>query len=375
MDTSDRRRRVSEEAAEWWEDMQGEEARALREQYVDWLRESGLHVAEMLRVAQIHGALEQFDRWNRISTDGVGDAENAVLRLPAATRIPFAQDSSDRPKRNQLGWWGAVALCTLLVITAAVFLIFRDQVIQTERAERREVALADGSVLHVDPDTRLRIKYEARVRRVFLEHGRALFHVAKDPNRPFLVVADNTTVRAVGTAFAVESQRDSILVTVSEGKIAVFPSQVGAPPHSLPSTAVATSTSRNEVARALDQSVRPESSWGGSARQIVLIADQQVSVARSGNAEPVHPVDSSRALAWADGRLIFDNNTVGEAIGQFNRYNRIQIHVNDVELARRPISGVFDAADPESFVAFIQSVTAVRVTRSPSADITIDLLK
>jgi transmembrane sensor len=95
-------------------------------------------------------------------------------------------------------------------------------------------------------------------------------------------------------------------------------------------------------------------------------------VARSGNAEPVRTVDSSRALAWADGRLIFDHITVGDAIRQFNRYNRIKISVNDAELSRRPVSGVFTAADPESFVAFIQSVAHVHITRNDAADIAID---
>ncbi|MDB6156511.1 MAG: hypothetical protein JWO04_217, partial [Gammaproteobacteria bacterium] len=63
MDASDRRKRVAAEAAEWWVVLEGEVSRTQREQYVDWLRESAMHVAEMLRIAQVHGALEQFEQW------------------------------------------------------------------------------------------------------------------------------------------------------------------------------------------------------------------------------------------------------------------------------------------------------------------------
>jgi ferric-dicitrate binding protein FerR (iron transport regulator) len=45
--------------------------------------------------------------------------------------------------------------------------------------------------------------------------------------------------------------------------------------------------------------------------------------------------------------------------------------VSDEVLATRRVSGVFDASDPESFIAFIQTVARVRVTRSNAADITL----
>ena len=64
MHASDRRRRAAEDATEWWILLQGDVSRAQREQYVDWLRESPVHVAEMLRVAKVHDALAYFERWD-----------------------------------------------------------------------------------------------------------------------------------------------------------------------------------------------------------------------------------------------------------------------------------------------------------------------
>jgi ferric-dicitrate binding protein FerR (iron transport regulator) len=67
-------------------------------------------------------------------------------------------------------------------------------------------------------------------------------------------------------------------------------------------------------------------------------------------------------VAVTEGRLVFDNTPIGEAVEVFNRYNAMKLHIADVGLAQKRISGVFEATRPESFVAFIQSVVKVRVS-------------
>src|SRR5689334_6181977 len=98
MDASDRRRRAAEDAAEWWVLLQGDASHTQREQYVDWLRESYVHVAEMLRVAQVHGALAHFERWGQIPTDGSDDGSVNVVSLPEA--IHPASPSGSPPKHS-----------------------------------------------------------------------------------------------------------------------------------------------------------------------------------------------------------------------------------------------------------------------------------
>lgn len=391
MDASDRRERVTEEAAEWWVLLQGDVSRAQREQYVDWLRESTVNVAEMLHMAQVHGALEQFQRWSSIPTDGVRDEDGSVVTL-ATTQYNTNERCGtpvQPPRRRGRMWIVAATLLVMTSLTAMLLMNAPGRVIQTERGERREVALADGSVVQVDPETRLRVRYEPHARRIFLESGRVLFHVAKNADRPFLVEANNTTVRAVGTAFAVERQSESIVVTVAEGKVAVIPAHSPSSDTPDSSSSAGSAEMHNKVPvagslrstspasagnNATQPSGRPVSPQlsNGLATEIFLTANQQVTVARSGAAEPTRAVDSGRALAWAEGRLVFESSSVGDAIREFNRYNRIQIIVNDAKLARRPITGVFSAADPESFVEFIQSVTRIHVTRHDGADISIE---
>jgi len=105
---------------------------------------------------------------------------------------------------------------------------------------------------------------------------------------------------------------------------------------------------------------------------LLLTADHQVTIQSGGSAQPVREVDSERALAWAEGRLIFQNDELGRAVTEFNRYNHVQLAVRDPELAAKPVSGVFNAADPEAFIAFLESVASVEIDRDGDRAITIE---
>ena len=79
MEADERRWRATSEAADWWVRWQSEElSRFEREQFVDWLRESPVNVAEILWVSEVHCALAHFERWSRIAASDVGDDDNVV---------------------------------------------------------------------------------------------------------------------------------------------------------------------------------------------------------------------------------------------------------------------------------------------------------
>src|SRR5580692_6067408 len=131
MDANDRRKRAAEEAAEWWVLLQAEVSRTERVQYVEWLRESAVHVAEMLRVAQIHGALAQFERWGNVPTDGSDDASGSVVSLVTAPPCPETSPPSP-PKQpiRRLRLLSAMAASLLAVAGGLFFYQLQGQVIQ-----------------------------------------------------------------------------------------------------------------------------------------------------------------------------------------------------------------------------------------------------
>lgn len=339
MDQNERRDRAAQEAAEWMLRLQDQDiTRAQRAEYVRWLRESPLHVSEMLRVTQVHSTLATFPHWNQITPVDVSFPPVSTLEFPGAADRHGANTS--KPWRSR--WFRPVGVTAFFVVASIVLAYIvhlGPQTIRTGAGERREVTLADGSVIQISPKTTLRVRFTEHQRWVLLSRGDAVFRVAKDRTKPFLVETDHARVRAVGTEFGVEYQGNTVIVTVEEGRVAVTQPASGlAPP-----------------ARELPQI------------EVSLGADQQVVVPQAAPMGSIRKVDSRRELSWADGRLVFEQAPVAEVVQRFNRFNRIQIQIRDPKLAARPVSAVFDASDPEAFITFLESVANVRVMR-PSAD-------
>jgi transmembrane sensor len=201
--------------------------------------------------------------------------------------------------------------------------------------EHREIVLEDGSVVDLAPDTDLAVRYETHRRGIVLVHGQAMFRVAKDAQRPFIVQAAQTQVRAVGTVFNVERASKGILVSVVEGHVAVTQQPLLPVALSGPSSAAVVSLSPNEEVL-ISYAGEPS-----AVRQVPL------------SAHDVRPGES----------FSFVGETVAEVAQRFNAHNRLHMEVLSTEVAERKISGVFYADDPESFIEFVQAVTGAQVRR------------
>ena len=322
------RHRAAEEAAGWLVMLRADELNAAqRQEYVDWLRESPLHIAEMLRVTQVHDALGQFREWSTISGNADAAATNVVPFSPS-TVFPNAPPLS-RFRRIHVGV--AVAASVLLAVTAGILVVRHpgQSTIRTAAGERSEVSLADGSVVEVAPSTVLHVQLADQERHVVIDRGQAFFHVHKDASRPFIVEASAARVRAVGTAFNVDHTGDGVLVTVTEGRVAV---SANAHPQVVVS-----------VCQPVDEA------------PVTVNAGQQLSVRADGAISAVRQVDGDSAIVWTTGQLEFENQTLGEVARRFNAFNHVQFEVRDPALSERRITGSFRLVDTESFAGFVQA--------------------
>ena len=338
-DRMNRRLRAAAQAAEWASAPQNEMSEQQRGEFVDWLRESPLHVAEMLRFEQTRSALAEFKQWDEVRSDtALAQQPDVVVPLSAYVprRAPAALGSSWRKPLR------LAACVAALLIAGGVWYFARPvatTVISTQHLERREMTLADGSVVNIAPDSELRITLTAEERSLVLDRGEALFHVAKDRLRPFVVTADHTRVRAVGTTFSVARQPTGIVITVAEGRVDVKPR----------------TPARN-----------PDPRGEGV---ISLGANEQVTVSPAGIAGRTRSVDGSAALARVASQLVFENDSVAEVAQRFNNRNRVQIRILDPQLAARPVSGIFNASDPQSFVSFREAAAGAQIVKHGSQEI------
>jgi transmembrane sensor len=196
------------------------------------------------------------------------------------------------------------------------------------------IVLEDGSVIDLNTNSEVRVRF-GRTREVRLLRGEGRFQVAHDSARPFTVTAADAAVRAVGTAFTVRLREgEQVDVLVSEGKVAVASSRVQRTPPL-------------------------------NAGEAAVVLPDRVSVSR------VEPQLLARRLAWTSGKLEFRGETLGEAVEEFNRYNRRQIRLATASLNTLRVGGSFGATDPESFASALGSAFKLQVVLDDVNEITI----
>jgi len=223
-----------------------------------------------------------------------------------------------RRRRSWRAWlalpafrFGLVA-ASLLVVGLAVLISSRMfPTYATGAGELRVVRLDDGSRIHLNVDSQVRVRFTGDERRLTLTRGEGFFDVAHDAGRPFIVRANGATVRALGTKFDVRSQAGAVLVTLVEGRVRV------------------------------QQDRRPEA-W-------TLLPNQKLAVSEKG---PIRQVtaDAARSTSWTTGRLSFRETPLAEAVAEVNRYGKDRVVLQGDDLRRRLVSGYFDVGDTESFV-------------------------
>jgi len=196
---------------------------------------------------------------------------------------------------------------------------------RTEVGQRRDLQLPDGSVIALNTASTVLVHYTDRKRNVQLLRGQALFEVAADAERPFVVTAGDRRITAVGTAFDVRVDASGLRVSMVEGRVKVDPIQ----------------------GEGLDRFIP----LLGRKR---LVAGEQL-VADARHEVTVSVTDVAREVSWRDGRLIFRHDTLAEAVAEINRYSQTQLVVEDPRAAGLRISGVFSTHRPENFVSALSA--------------------
>jgi transmembrane sensor len=310
-------------------------------------------VREMLAAKSCHVQLAQLFKDRHIDTEALMRSVNNVRRIEPGedtqAQHTVSSDAHSAPHgklrmligTKRVRWATAAAACLIALLTAVTVLIKTapDAIVRTGPGEWSTTTLDDGTTLRAGPRTRVLVEFTNERRLVHLSRGEILVHVAKNPYRPFIVETDSATARAVGTAFAVSLEDPKqVRVTVKEGVVA--------------------------VARRARLGTR-NAAQKEAARSSIVKAGEEILVKASGPLQAID-VDVETALAWADRRLIFDDETVEQAIQEFNRRNRVQLEVLDRALLNRAVRGTFAAMEPASFAAYLEKQGAISVmdTRS-----------
>lgn len=219
----------------------------------------------------------------------------------------------------------AIAASLLVALAGALFYLLRASPLATTTGEQRMLTLEDGSRIFLNTDTRLFVDQDASQRRVRLESGEALFDVAKDPHRPFIVTAGARQVTALGTSFVVRRDERRLAVTLMEGKVTVAPIDSAA-----------------------------------SAPATVLAPGQRLTFTRSSPPVLDQPTMDS-VTAWRRGEVILDKTRLQDAIDEMNRYSAVKLVIDDARVADIRVSGIFRAGDSERFAQAVAATYQLNI--------------
>lgn len=249
--------------------------------------------------------------------------DDALLDLKPRRRPLFGSRPGMVDRRVVLAGGGAALAASL----AGGFIWAHSlQTYRTERGEIRRVPLADGSVATINTMSKIDVRLAGPRREILIEEGEAWFQVAKDTSRPFLVSAGRIRAQAVGTAFAVRKRDGGADVMVTEGTVDVWAN-------------------------------------GAEGAMVRLKAGEAAFVADDAGVRRLSRKDASAdsLLAWRAGKIRLVGEPLGEAVSEFNRYNKRQLMIVEPTIAGELFDGVFRIDDPEGFAFAVKNSLNVEV--------------
>jgi len=337
---------ILEEASTWFVVLRDQNLGGhARKEFHGWLKRSPEHIRAYLEIAAIYADIPA-PQDGYTSSELIAKARSSpdINVLPLNSRANVLEGLKPPPSTGRrLASRITLAASLLLVVCMGVWLYAQRNTYGTTIGEQRSITLPDGSIVELNARSKVRVAFDGRQRDVELLEGQALFRVAKDHNRPFVVRAGVTSVRAVGTQFDVYRKSTGTTVTVLEGRVAVL----AAPTRELPAAS---------KAEAPTSAIR-----GEHEGEILLAAGEQATVTWSRTEKTQRP-SIAAATAWTRHQLIFDGTPLSEVVKEFSRYSSRRIVIDAPDLANLKISGQYTSASPESLLRFLSLQQGVIIT-------------
>jgi len=245
--------------------------------------------------------------------------------------VMSARGRAVRPARGRsrgaaFGFGLAFALALLTVGGIGLYRVWGPATYTTRIGEQRLVRLSDGSTVVLDTASKIVVRYGRDRRDLELKAGQAMFDVAHDAARPFVVRAGGATVTALGTRFDVRRDDGGAQVTLVRGSVEVR-------------------------------------SKGGTTPAIWRLSPGQALSTTAAAPRPA-PVDVATKTSWTTGRLVFNDMPLAAAVAEVNRYDKTQIVLDVGPQDPARISGTFDVGDTDYFVSSAAALNDFVVSRS-----------
>ncbi|WP_321918473.1 FecR domain-containing protein [Burkholderia cepacia] len=301
---------VARRAVEWWVDRQaGRTGEAFDAALARWRAEDPAHDAAWRHIETMQHRLGGL-------TAGLDpQAAHAALLSPRAGRRRAAMKAL-----AVLLFAGGAAWMAEPARRAAIW----PADLRTAVGERRTVTLADRTVVVLDTDTALDVRFDAAARRLRLLRGTIMVtsgHDDRVPARPLVVATAQGELRPLGTRFAVRQRDGATRVEVFAGAVRVQPDDAAA-----------------------------------GAR--VIAAGEGADFTR--DAIGVQAPLDAYASAWTGGMLVASRMRLADLVAELDRYRRGSLRC-DAAVADLRVSGTYPLDDPARVLDTLKATLPIDV--------------
>ncbi|UVL20225.1 FecR family protein [Pseudomonas sp. B21-044] len=299
---------VGEQAASWFARAQdAPHDNAVQSALQAWLTQHPRHRQEYERLAQLWRAADFIPRQR---LEALCQPE-PVRQLPRRRLLRQALAAGVAMVALGLGWTGW-----------QYQQLNHQDMLGTGLGERRQVELPDGSRLELNSATQVQVMFSPGQRHVRLDAGEAMFIVAHDSGRPFVVSTAQGNVTVTGTRFDVRQDPNRTRVAVEQGSVKV---------------------------------------QGAAESLALLTAGQGSHIDAQGKVAAPYAIDAKALTAWRQGKLVFDNAPLSDVVAEVSRYRARPLHVASGKAAALRLSSTFSTDDPDALLRALPSILPVRV--------------
>jgi transmembrane sensor len=302
-----------------------------REQFDAWLKHSPENLLAFENTKSLWAGLEGLE-----ADDVLGPVSAAALQRDAEPFMgSWAQATeglgrrTPRPRRRT--WFPAAAGIAAAMVGGlflwSVLTPSSPIVVFSATTKIEDVRLSDGSSIKLDLSTEVDVQLSDARRSIALRQGKAMFNVAKDGHRPFVVDAGIGTVTALGTQFQVERQGEHVAVSLLEGSVGIA-------------------------------SVQDAS----DSRVLRLTPGQQATYTPSTRSWSVNATDVATLTSWSQGFHVFAATPLSQAVAEINRYSSTKLTLQDTKLAKLRVSGSFKIGDARSVAEALPYALPVKIS-------------
>lgn len=301
-----------------------------------WLSENSQHQKLIIEMASMWDKMDSLDRLADL--------------FPVLNKTESKVKSV--PKTTQVTQW-PIALAASLVLASFVA-FFTDITLnslwqeeqkfvryETAVGESSTIYLPDNSKVLLNTDSVLLVRYTNDYRLLDLQRGELHVEVAHDKSRPLSVVANHKVIQAVGTAFSVRVKASEIELIVTEGKVII--GQLNK------------KQEVNETALVI-----PSSSLAVSKGEMASLA-----IANTGidTVSVINKKLIKKNLSWRQGNLVFNGETLAEAMAEVSRYTSVTFEIADEDLKKIKIAGRFKTGDVKGLIAVLNNNFNIKTDR------------